>query len=45
MARDAARATSASTMLMMAGALVAGTYLVSRAFSARSGSTWQIARR
>ena len=45
MARDAMRATSASTMLMMAGALVAGTYIVSRAFSSRSGSGWQIARR
>ena len=45
MARDAARATSASTMLMMAGAVVAGTYLVSRAFSSRSTRTWQIARR
>jgi hypothetical protein len=35
-AKDTMRATSTSTMVMIAGALVAGTYLIGRAFTSRS---------
>ncbi len=35
-AKDTMRATSTGTMVMLAGALVAGTYLLGRAFSSRN---------